>query len=454
MPFHLVLARDHPRYIPRSERVPNAHGHTFMFAGDGEEVTTAGPSCYFASSHRQLLYSFYAGRYDGRRTLCPSDSSHCDSCNALGGTSGGLFSSPRGYVCVDCANELYVRCADCGVAHSEEDTSSHPVSPGEAICEDCLEEHHRRADQEIIADYHGWDGNRNPIRNTWSTAHRGLYFGVELEVEVPDRNTQRVDAARTIRDAVATLPEMADMVRRGRQPIHMENDGSLDRGFEMITLPFGLPQQRVLWRHVLQRRYAGKLRSHQTETCGLHIHVSRNPLTATQIARMVMFMNNPDHEKLIRAIARRYHNPFSQVKAKSWTTAAQSYDRYEVINLTNDRTVEFRIFRGSTNADTVVASLEFVNALVSFCARNIPNEDVTAVKFLSFLTSHSMRRETKTLREYLALRGVTWTTTAVTIGSPVRRNPAEMQALQAAQQEQTEPITSMPDSAGSFPRNR
>ena len=52
--------------------------------------------------------------------------------------------------------------------------------------------------------------------------------------------------------------------------------------------------------------------------------------------------------------------------------------RYMALNLTNYYTIEFRIFRGTLNFDTFMASVELVNNIVTLCSNlDIPVEEIT-----------------------------------------------------------------------------
>jgi hypothetical protein len=74
------------------------------------------------------------------------------------------------------------------------------------------------------------------------------------------------------------------------------------------------------------------------------------------------------------------------------------------LNVTNPDTVEFRIFRGSLRYESVMAALEFVNALLTFCT---PGEvslvEFTALGFKRWLVRPQNRIDTKYLRSYLAV---------------------------------------------------
>ena len=53
-------------------------------------------------------------------------------------------------------------------------------------------------------------------------------------------------------------------------------------------------------------------------------------------------------------------------------------DRYLALNLTNRRTIEFRIFRGTLKFETFMASVELVNNIMTLCSNlEIPIEDIT-----------------------------------------------------------------------------
>jgi hypothetical protein len=64
-----------------------------------------------------------------------------------------------------------------------------------------------------------------------------------------------------------------------------------------------------------------------------------------------------------------YCNP-KQIKEKKNCNHNESGGRYEAINYQNDNTIEFRFFKGSLKADTVLATVEFCFALVEFVKIN------------------------------------------------------------------------------------
>lgn len=248
----------------------------------------------------------------------------------------------------------------------------------------------------IIANYHSSKGRFAIKIDDWSR-ETGLFFGTELEVEV--RDGDRFEVARRVNDVV-------NGGEVGRN-VFFENDGSLNHGFEIISHPMSLPAHRDLWKWTQDRAAVRGLRSHNTETCGLHVHISRAELTGMQIAKMIAFVNDPENEHLIRAIARRYATGYCKIKKKDVDedlTALDSGDRYEAVNITPRRTIELRIFKGSLNYQAIIAALEFSNALCAFTkGTKFMPEHLKSDRFLDFI-NNSYAHETQILRPYIGNR--------------------------------------------------
>lgn len=343
-----------------------------------------------------------------QRVSCSDCRWSCEDCDQT--FSGNMTSNETAsgrVVCSGCTASYYGWCCDCDCLIHVDDL----YTSGHDDCERCGECHDTHCDEERegpIGEYHSSKGSFVPLESPASKAAGGLYFGVELEVErASNARSSRGDIAEAIEANVLTL---AHVITEGRHThrhlLAFEKDGSLNDGFEIISAPMGLDDQRRLWTAVCSTSAVEQLRSHKTETCGLHIHVTRRALTTTQVAKLVTFTNDPDNAALIIAIARRYDNGFCHVKDKKLATAHHpDDDRYQAVNLWNDRTIEFRIFRGSTSSEAVIAALEFVNALVQFCAPcSSVGFNLKTAPFLDFIASAPMRKDTRVLRAYLDRR--------------------------------------------------
>lgn len=252
---------------------------------------------------------------------------------------------------------------------------------------------------EVIASYHSSKREQRVQPDDWTRQH-SRYLGVELEVEVQE-SRNRGDCAKSLNDVI-------NDGEVGRK-VFFESDGSLNNGFEIITQPISLPAHRELWKWLQNKSLVKGLKSHQTTTCGLHVHVSRSSLSALQIGKIVAFVNAPENESLMTAIARRYGQAatgYCRIKDKSKIGKAhKSEDRYEAVNVTPRNTIEFRIFKGSLKYESVISAVEFTNAMVEFTKpySGYGCNDMKSDCFLEFINK-KMPQETQTLRSYIQNR--------------------------------------------------
>ena len=278
---------------------------------------------------------------------------------------------------------VYISCNDDDFVYNEEDDYWHhrdytPPPPP------------------ILSSYHSSKSLQRPIADEWST-ERGRWFGVELEVEIHESRVGREEKA-------VQLHKVLNDEQIGKRAF-FENDGSLSNGFEIITQPMSLPMHQRFWSWLNDRNLIKDLRSHNTSTCGLHVHVTKECMTSLQQAKVVTFVNDPSNMQLITAVARRYAEGYCKIKTKDLHNALATTDRYEAVNVTPRRTIEFRIFKGSLKYESVVAAIEFCNALVEFA---IADQGATASSlkidnFIEFINNQAAA-ETETLRPYLNQR--------------------------------------------------
>lgn len=275
------------------------------------------------------------------------------------------------------------------VIHSDDESFSYDEELDIHVHEDF-----RAPQRSVIREYHASKHHQRPIEDAWAIAHN-RYFGVELEVEVVG------DRSRD--DCAGAIHERMNGGVMGSK-FFFERDGSLSNGFEVISQPMSLPAIRSAFEFLREPELVAGLRSHRTSTCGLHVHVSRTGLSNLTIARAVTFVNDPGNDAFVTALARRYNTGFCRYVEKTIETAHLPGDRYEAVNLTGSKTIEFRIFRGSLKFEAVIAAVEFCHALLQFCAREATGaSSLNARSFLAFC-ARSMPDETATMRAYVAQR--------------------------------------------------
>lgn len=319
------------------------------------------------------------------------------------------------YVCRSCAERSYVFSDyhDCYVHNEDAVTALDRNGDEVTIHHDCddfaydddeetyVHSHYERRSN-VLRRYHSskHDNAFHPIPSAWSQENR-RFFGIELEVECrkgrPHQHAERLNEA----------------LNDGRlgQRCMFEEDGSLSNGFEIITQPMGLDNHYQFWEWLNVKQNIADLRSHDTSTCGLHIHVNRDNITTMQLNKLAVFVHSPDNSNLIRAIARRYGVGYASMHTKKLGTAhheSRGDARYEAINMTNRRTIEFRMFKGTLKMQSLLAALEFTNALLRFTA---PASEagfiLTAAKFLDYINSSEIKQDTRNLRTYLDKVGFT-----------------------------------------------
>jgi hypothetical protein len=298
---------------------------------------------------------------------CASEYSTCDHCGGLFSVYGIAVSTDYITLCDSCYNNYYFTCAGC-------DEVFH-IDNGECIgdymyCESCAQD--RRSS---ILPY-----SYKPYPIFFGEGADG-YYGVELEI---DGGEQREDAAQDIQAA-------------GEDHIYIKEDGSLSsEGMEIVTHPATLDYHvnNFPWTEICDTAISYGYLSHDTDTCGLHIHASRSLFGDTEIeqdltiAKIILLIDRWYDTHILR-FARRDYNKMRQwadkpnagirpedcesdAVQKSKKTAT---DRYKAVNLCNYKTIEFRFFRGTLKRDTIIASIQWVDTIIQYC-RETPLQDL------------------------------------------------------------------------------
>jgi hypothetical protein len=267
-------------------------------------------------------------------------------------------------------------------------------------CDDCGEQY--------------WDGNGHDCEIEEGVIHsysyrpspyffgKGQYYlGFELEVEA--RNESRYAGAEIAQDELGSHA-------------YMKDDGSLSDGFEIVTHPHTLSdyQTNFNWEFASKLKREG-FRSWNTDTCGLHVHVSRtafgdgvspwgrsdrDQLILRRQAHELRFMKLIyDNQRQVERIAGRAGNQYATFQDKGKLVPKvkfgdQSSGRYSAINTQNDATLEVRVFRGSLRKERVLSALEFVTASVEYTRDLKVTSKNQALSWLRFTAYVSENMET------------------------------------------------------------
>lgn len=157
--------------------------------------------------------------------------------------------------------------------------------------------------------------------------------------------------------------------------------------------------------------------SHQTHTCGLHVHVNRTAFGETRreqddvIARILFFVENHWNELL--RFSRRTQAQMAQwaarygrkddPKAMLDHAKKNQLERYKCVNLTNHDTVEFRMFRGTLKLNTFYATLQMVDRIcdVALFLSDEKIQDLTWTDFAAECTAPELVQYLKERRLYV-----------------------------------------------------
>jgi hypothetical protein len=212
-----------------------------------------------------------------------------------------------------------------------------------------------------------------------------IKFGIELEVGC-DRGYDRSVCTGVMADAVDSAG-----VKIEHYAVFKE-DGSLSEcnGFEVVTRPDSPAVHKRIWEKALSSPEVTRhMTSFNNGRCGIHIHVSREPLSDLWVGRLLVLVNSPANRPLIFKIAGRGSGNYTQYYEKKLTDGRRYRgERYESINTTSDLTIEFRMFRGTLRRESFLKNIEFVEAALAFtrpASRSIREMD-TPDAFLDFVS--------------------------------------------------------------------
>ena len=221
-----------------------------------------------------------------------------------------------------------------------------------------------------------------------------LYYGVELEVE--KRNSCPYDLPYYITDNV--LSGFAQC----------KSDGSLDKGFEITTAPATFEYHKKHWEKFFNDdKCMTNLKGWNTDTAGLHIHISRRALRPTDIGKILVFINEDINTPFIKQIAGRTSDQWAKRSKKKIQDCVRSTEKYEAVNMSHPHTIELRIFKSNISKHGFYRVLEFTDALVHF-AKNytgLLGLSLHYKTFLRFMDNEIIKSQYPNLTAWLIRKG-------------------------------------------------
>ena len=308
-------------------------------------------------------------------------------CNAHGRyENGDPQHAPNGdVICEDAFWDIYTTCDCCGdivdrycIYYDDDDKY--------AYCEDCWHTHYADRTYNHVCNYH------NHVRLKYGDVvdDKLVYrdrdpdfkgYGIELEVDVDADGDYKNEDDRD--EIVSDISEMTN------RAFYYQDDRSLsDCGIEIISHPHTkaaldkLPLEDMC-KYLIENDYS----SHNAGCCGLHVHISRKLFGENvdeqddKILKMVQFYHH-FWDDIVKFSRRKNFNycdklPVTTDEDMKNFVKNKNGDRYVAINLTNTRadTVEVRVMRGTLNAKTLRATLDFV-AHIAERSKTIDDSDI------------------------------------------------------------------------------
>jgi hypothetical protein len=319
---------------------------------------------------------------DGHDIWCESCTERraywCERCEGYNSDGTYYISDRSEHWCVGCSDHNAYWCDDCDEYNADG-------------CDRCSDDMSSDGSRLI----HDYSYRPDAIFHSTNKDER-LFFGIEIEVESKDDLRASAEYAHQL--------ESMDLA-------YLKHDGSLNNGFEIVTHPMShdfFKNEADDFFRVMEglRSQAGiRVKSWDTRTCGLHIHISRTGFSSG--SHMHRFLNlvytNPEFYSTLAGRTSDQWAKFTDIYQRDYKRDAngeriwnentgydlitkrtfkhkldmeRNSDRYSAVNTLNRETLEMRIFRGSVNGDTIKSQLDLAHASVEY-TRNLTVQDVT-----------------------------------------------------------------------------
>ena len=252
--------------------------------------------------------------------------------------------------CNNCYGELFCICINCGVRTTADDIQ-------DDLCPACYE-----ASNQLV---HPYSYKPPPKKNFWKNEGADCtLYGIELEVECCWGKISQSEVGTYVRENFGGL-------------FYCKHDASLNLGVEIVSHPFS----RLFFENKAKAQYEKLLawlqekgcKSYNTNTCGLHVHVSKKSLSPYLLFKMIAFTDL--NQSFIFRLSRRksegdFHSWAAPKKPKAGCLRQSKNNndvRYSAINTQPPKTAEFRIFKGTIDFSGFLQRIETVFAIEDFC---------------------------------------------------------------------------------------
>lgn len=226
------------------------------------------------------------------------------------------------------------------------------------------------------------------IYNKLEDENSPLHLGIELEI-----------------DEGGESEEMANFIEEklGKNNCYIGHECSLSKGLEIVTHPCSLKYHKQLpYKELFEELINKGYKSQETFTCGFHIHIDRSYLgkNASKIdfnLSKLLYLIEKFWGNVV-VVARRDENRYNQryrhrfnenesifnILKDAKCLIHDSEGKYMCVNLIHENSIELRMFKGTLEYESFIATLEFVSNLVDV-AINTPLDYIESVTFKTII---------------------------------------------------------------------
>ena len=299
----------------------------------------------------------------------------CDWCSEPT-ISGDITNVDNANTCNDCYAERFTSCDNCGEPTADE-YITFCYECDEYSCSYCAEDrgcnygHEDEYYNGLPEGIHEYSYKPDPIFHSNQGQDTKIFLGVELE-------TEHADGYGYDGNLNSIVSEVYDS--GGEDFAYLKEDGSIS-GVEIVTHPATLEfhQESGHWERIFDAIDDDGL--YDSDGAGIHVHVSRAGLGDTpekieQSGTNALALLELHWDEWVK-IARRVSGQWAPkncgaVDLKSTPENevddvldyGKSYGKYKALNFSPDNTIEFRLFRSTTNINELLACLETVQLIV------------------------------------------------------------------------------------------
>lgn len=195
--------------------------------------------------------------------------------------------------------------------------------------------------------------------------------------------------------------ELEDMYKDKR--LYNKSDGSISSGVEIVTNPCDYTSIKKLVMDM--DSLLSKLNNKETKQgAGVHIHVNRKSIDPIDIYKLFYLFDvkNSDYrvENLFMYLVGRHDTStirrdimdgyckLGKGNLGELTENKRNDDRHSAINLRNEHTIEFRMFKSNTDPNIIIGYIDLVNMAIDFC-HSSPINKVNLNNFILYIKCNS-----------------------------------------------------------------